>query len=64
MDPIKLPIQLDAPIKALTPDGREWTIAEACMVNGEIQLTLTPSEDEERDPAVMSDTELYGAGSE
>jgi len=65
MDPIKLPIQLDAPIRVYDPSGNEYTIVEAYMMDGYLCLDIAPNEgvSEDRDPATMSDTELYGAGS-
>jgi hypothetical protein len=45
MDPIKLPIQLDAPIRVYDPSGNEYTIAEAYMMDGYLCLDIKPSEE-------------------
>ena len=44
MDAIKLPIQLDAPIRVYDPSGNEFTIAEAYMLDGYLCLDIKPSE--------------------
>ena len=43
-DAVKLPIQLDAPIRVYDPSGNEFKIAEAYMQDGFLCLDIVPNE--------------------